>query len=86
MPEKIVEPVTVIESAMNTNEITSMLKHEESEKDANNLGRSVGASEGFQQILLRVGNYGRWQKKVSVVASFCGVFTAFQNLSAGKSC
>lgn len=43
------------------------------------------SSEGFQHILQSVGDLGRWQWKLFIVTSFCGVFTAFHNLAAGKS-
>ena len=55
--------------------------------DANNVSVPVGsASDGFQHLLEQVGTCGRWQIKIFLVASFCGVFTAFHNLGACKSC
>lgn len=54
--------------------------------DADNSLLQVGsASEAFHYILLQVGGYGRWQWKLFFVSSFCGIFTALHNLSAGKS-
>lgn len=41
------------------------------------------SSESFQYILQSVGGYGKWQWKLFFVTSFCGIFTAFHNLSAG---
>lgn len=40
------------------------------------------SSEGFQHILESVGGLGRWQWKLFILASFCGIFTAFHNLAA----
>lgn len=67
-------------------ETTTMMK--ESCADAENGDAStvpegvVSASVGFQNLLLQVGNYGRWQIRVFLIASFCGVFTALHNISA----
>lgn len=43
------------------------------------------SSEGFQHIMKAVGDLGRWQWKLFIVTSSCGIFTAFHNLAAGKS-
>lgn len=67
-------------------ETTTIMK--ESRADAENGDAStvpegvVSASVGFQNLLLQVGNYGRWQIRVFLIASFCGVFTALHNISA----
>ena len=42
------------------------------------------ASEAFSTLLDRVGGYGKWQWKLLFITSFCGNFTAFHNLGAGK--
>lgn len=40
--------------------------------------------KGFHSILHSVGGFGKWQWKVFFLGSFCGSFTAFHNLAAGK--
>ena len=45
---------------------------------------SLTPGEAFDKFLHYVGGTGKWQWKMFLVTSFCGVFTAFHNLAAGK--
>ncbi|KAG0720831.1 Organic cation transporter protein [Chionoecetes opilio] len=72
---------------MDAKETTFTMKPEDRSSgengDANNPAKRVGsASEAFEHILFQVGSYGKWQWKIFFIVSFCGIFTAFHNLSA----
>lgn len=48
------------------------------------LRQTESSSDCFHRILHSVGSFGKWQWKMFIVASSCGVFVAFHNLAAGK--
>ncbi|XP_042224820.1 organic cation transporter protein-like isoform X2 [Homarus americanus] len=84
------EKGTVKEETTDKEELDRGMKNDNKERQAKEVEEGTGggssSSEMFQTILRHVGDYGKWQWRVGIITSFCGVFTAFHNLAAAFLC
>lgn len=93
MTQKTVDALATSEAGQEDVKETTLMVNQDSDREKgdvpayrgnaeNSLRQFSSASEAFQYILQQVGSYGKWQWKLFFVVSFCGLFTAFHNLSA----